>query len=89
MDNIQCLLFPRTLKGMATDWFYTVSPRSITSFKRLKGKFMERLAGSIRIKKDLMEPSNIKQHDKETLCQWYELFTKVVEDIEDITLVRS
>ncbi|PKI36758.1 hypothetical protein CRG98_042860 [Punica granatum] len=39
-ENFQCLLFPVTLIGIAFDWFHSLAPSSITSFKQLQELFI-------------------------------------------------
>lgn len=67
------------------DWFRTLALGSISSFAWLKNIFLEYFAGSVKIKKDPMELSSTKECEKKTLCQWYERFSEVAKEIEDIT----
>lgn len=69
---------------MVFDWFHSLALGSISNFVQLNEKFLECFASSIRIKKYLMEHLSMEQCE-ETLCQWYEHFTKVTKQIKDIT----
>ena len=39
-EDLVCILFPYTLKGKATKWFFNLAPRSITSWKQFEEAFM-------------------------------------------------
>ena len=40
-EDVVCILFPHTLEGKATKWFFNLAPGSITSWKKLEEAFME------------------------------------------------
>ncbi|PKI55154.1 hypothetical protein CRG98_024445 [Punica granatum] len=83
--NLQCLLFPMTLNGIASNWFHSLSPGSITSFKQLHELFIQRFAATRRVKSDLNELFTLEQKEGETLRAWYECFIKVITEIESLT----
>ena len=39
-EDVVCRLFPHTLQGKATKWFFNLSPGSITSWKKFEEAFM-------------------------------------------------
>lgn len=53
--------------------------------ERHKSGLVPYFAGSVKIKKDPMELLSTKECEKKTLCQWYERFSEVAKEIEDIT----
>ena len=40
-EDVVCTLFPHTLQGKATKWFFNLAPGSITSWKKFEEAFME------------------------------------------------
>ena len=39
-EDVVCILFPHTLQGKATKWFFNLFPGSITSWDKFEGAFM-------------------------------------------------
>ena len=39
-EDVVCRLFPHTLQGKATKWFFNLAPGSITSWKKFEVEFM-------------------------------------------------
>ena len=35
LDELYCLAFPSTLKGLTNQWFHSLKPRSVSSFDQL------------------------------------------------------
>lgn len=46
---------------------------------------MERFAGSLRIKRTLMELFGMQRMEKESFLHWYERFIKIAMEVDDLT----
>ncbi|PKI60277.1 hypothetical protein CRG98_019332 [Punica granatum] len=84
-EELQCLLFPATLIGIAADWFHSLPPRSVRDFEQLRDKFGERFSSICRFKRDVSELFAMEQQEKETLRQWYNRFFDVVAEVDNIS----
>ena len=43
-DPLMCLTFPSSLKGMASDWFYSLLPHSLHNFEEVTDMFLTKYA---------------------------------------------
>ncbi|XP_057719638.1 uncharacterized protein LOC130934065 [Arachis stenosperma] len=83
-DAVRCKSFPITLKKTVIKWFDNLPPRSISSFDDLAKKFFARF--SIQKDKAKHAPSllGIRQGERETLCNYMEMFNKTCLDIQNL-----
>ena len=83
-DYIWCKFFPTTLQGNAADWYKTLPPRSIHSFRQLTTAFRQRFAASIQQKKVSSDLFSIQQREGEPLRRYVERFNDEIAKIEDL-----
>jgi len=76
-DHIFLKAFPHSLEGVAKDWLYYLTPRSITSWDDLKRMFMEKFFPASRTTAIRKEISGIKQLGGETLYEYWERFKRL------------
>ena len=43
-EDVACILFPHTLQGKATKWFFNLAPRSITSWEKFEEEIMAKFS---------------------------------------------
>lgn len=81
-DNHLALLFPSTLSGLASSWFFALPAGSIRSWSELKSKFLERYMGERQLLKSVVALDAVKQQPGETLADFYGRFHKNVTEID-------
>ncbi|XP_050217537.1 uncharacterized protein LOC126668374 [Mercurialis annua] len=78
-------LFPTTLKGLAQEWYQSLKPGSVLTFKQFSGLFQARFVACIPQKKLSTDLLSIMQRDGETLRKYVERFNKEAMQIEDLS----
>ncbi|CAL2229363.1 unnamed protein product [Prunus armeniaca] len=66
-DALMCKVFAMTLRGVAQDWFHTLSSRSISSFKELTYVFTKEYTFYWMIKKNPNHLYNLRNKLDESL----------------------
>jgi len=51
-DRLMCWVFLASLKGIASDWFYSLLPRSLYNFQEVSEAFLTQYASRQEIKKN-------------------------------------
>ncbi|XP_050214325.1 uncharacterized protein LOC126665542 [Mercurialis annua] len=85
LDHVLCKLFPTTLKGLAQEWYQSLKPGSIQTFKQFSGLFQARFVACIPQKKLSTDLLAIMQRDGETLRKYIERFNKEAMQIEELS----
>ena len=83
LDEIMCIAFSTTLKGLARIWFNRLMPNSIGTFKELSAQFASYFIGGLRYKKSIACLMNIKQREEETLSSYITRFDKEALSIDE------
>ncbi|XP_050222771.1 uncharacterized protein LOC126672864 [Mercurialis annua] len=85
LDHVLCKLFPTTLKGLAQEWYQSLKPGSVLTFKQFSGLFQARFVACIPQKKLSTDLLAIMQWEGETLRKYVERFNKEAMQIEDLS----
>ena len=73
--------FPRSLKGDATQWFYSLPGKSIDSFKTLVGIFMGQYKHNIKEQGNILELCALHQGTTNIIEKYVVCFKKVWQTI--------
>ncbi|KMT02173.1 hypothetical protein BVRB_9g207510 [Beta vulgaris subsp. vulgaris] len=76
-NQVRLHAFPFSLHDLAKDWFYTMSSGSITTWDALQKAFLEKFFPASRIGSIRKEICGIRQHNSETLYEYWERFKKL------------
>ncbi|XP_021815357.1 uncharacterized protein LOC110757912 [Prunus avium] len=66
-EALMCKVFIMTLGGVAQDWFHTLAPKTISSFRELALDFMKEYTSYREIKKQVDHLFNLKKKHNESL----------------------
>ena len=84
-DEMFCKAFPATLSGKTMSWFAALKARSISSWSRLQGMFLNAFATAGTLPKDKSDLSNIKQRKGESTLQYLQRFKQTLDDIQGLS----
>ncbi|OMO94561.1 Retrotransposon gag protein [Corchorus olitorius] len=92
-EQVQIRIFPLTLEREAKRWFYSLPPKSITSWDQLHKKFLERYFPVSKISKVRREIMSAEQLPGETWWQFWQRFNTLCNtcpyhSILEHTLIR-
>ena len=73
-ENVVCRLFPHTLQGNATKWFFNLAPRSITSWKKIEEAFMAEFSDEEKPRIFSLELLGIIMNEDEKVKSMKDLF---------------
>ncbi|CAL8153346.1 unnamed protein product [Prunus armeniaca] len=73
-DELICKVFTMTLWGVAQNWFHTLAPKSISSFRELALAFMNEYTSYQMIKKQADHIFNLKKKHDESLRYYIRRF---------------
>ena len=74
LEDHLALLFPATLAGPASHWFFSLPCESVTSWQDLRRKFLQRYLGEMPLLKGPTALDDVQQGADETLAQYYARF---------------
>ena len=73
-DALMCLIFPSSLKGMASDWFYSLPPHSLRNFEEVTKAFLTQYASRQEAKKNNHHLLSVKIRQSESLKSYISFF---------------
>ncbi|KMT03868.1 hypothetical protein BVRB_8g188390 [Beta vulgaris subsp. vulgaris] len=76
-NQVRLHAFPISLHDLAKDWLYTMSSGSITTWDALQKAFLEKFFPASRIGSIRKEICGIRQHNSESLYEYWERFKKL------------
>ncbi|XP_050222306.1 uncharacterized protein LOC126672399 [Mercurialis annua] len=85
LDHVLCKLFPTTLKGLAQEWYQSLKPGLVMTFKHFSRLFQPRFVACIPQKKLSTDLLAIMQRDGEMLRKYVERFNKHAMQIEELS----
>ncbi|GKV39077.1 hypothetical protein SLEP1_g46896 [Rubroshorea leprosula] len=78
-DALMCKIFPSTLRGNARTWYYSLPPRSISSYTEMASAFATKFSSRRLIRKTTTELMRVKQRDGESLKNYMSRFNDALE----------
>ena len=82
-EYVVCRLFPYTLKGKASTWFFNLAPRSITSWKQFEVTFMEQFRNEETSGILFLEISTMRINKKDKVKYCNQRFITLLNKIPD------
>ncbi|RDX91034.1 hypothetical protein CR513_27050, partial [Mucuna pruriens] len=82
-DQLNCKLFPRTLRGVAMHWMATLPTRSIHSFSDLAGSFVSQFMANKVKRLEVADLFDIKQAKGESLKGYLACFNNATMRVDD------
>ncbi|GKU90859.1 hypothetical protein SLEP1_g4803 [Rubroshorea leprosula] len=80
-DALMCKIFPFTLRGNARTWYYSLPPRSISSYTEMASAFATKFSSRRLIRKTTSELMRVKQRDGESLKNYMSRFNDAVLEV--------
>ena len=80
-EDVVCRLFPHTLQGKATKWFFNLAPGSITSWDKFEEAFMEEFSNEESSKIFPLELLGIRMNENEKVKDFNERFISLLNRI--------
>ncbi|GKV35468.1 hypothetical protein SLEP1_g43731 [Rubroshorea leprosula] len=80
-DALMCKIFPSTLRGNARTWYYSLPPRSISSYTEMTSAFATKFSSRRLIRKTTSELMRVKQRDGESLKNYMSRFNDAVLEV--------
>ncbi|GKU96605.1 hypothetical protein SLEP1_g9822 [Rubroshorea leprosula] len=80
-DALMCKIFPSTLRGNARTWYYSLPPRSISSYTEMAFAFATKFSSRRLIRKTTTELMRVKQRDEESLKNYMSRFNDAVLEV--------
>ncbi|GKV40196.1 hypothetical protein SLEP1_g47864 [Rubroshorea leprosula] len=80
-DALMCKIFPSTLRGNARTWYYSLPPRSISSYTEMASAFATKFSSRGLIRKTTTELMRVKQRDGESLKNYMSRFNDAVLEV--------
>ncbi|GKV49152.1 hypothetical protein SLEP1_g55918 [Rubroshorea leprosula] len=80
-DALMCKIFPSTLRGNARTWYYSLPPRSISSYTEMASAFATKFSSRRLIRKTTSELMRVKQRDGESLKNYMSRFNDAVLEV--------
>ncbi|GKV43074.1 hypothetical protein SLEP1_g50414 [Rubroshorea leprosula] len=80
-DALMCKIFPSTLRGNARTWYYSLPPRSISSYTEMAFTFATKFSSRRLIRKTTSELMRVKQRDGESLKNYMSRFNDAVLEV--------
>ena len=73
-DALLCRMFPSSLKGLASDWFYSLKPGSISSFEQVARTFLSQYSSCQEYRKTSNHLFTLKMYHDESLKKYLTRF---------------
>ncbi|GKV51226.1 hypothetical protein SLEP1_g57895 [Rubroshorea leprosula] len=80
-DALMCKIFPSTLRGNARTWYYSLPPRSISSYTEMASAFATKFSSRRLIRKTTTELMRVKQREGESLKNYMSRFNDAVLEV--------
>ncbi|GKU89490.1 hypothetical protein SLEP1_g3623 [Rubroshorea leprosula] len=80
-DALMCKIFPSTLRGNARTWYYSLPPKSISSYTKMTYAFATKFSSRRLIGKTTSELMRVKQRDGESLKNYISRFNDAVLEV--------
>ncbi|GKV21714.1 hypothetical protein SLEP1_g31668 [Rubroshorea leprosula] len=80
-DALMCKIFPSTLRGNARTWYYSLPPRSISSYTEMASAFATKFSSRKLIRKTTTKLMRVKQRDGESLKNYMSRFNDAVLEV--------
>ncbi|GKV52547.1 hypothetical protein SLEP1_g59124 [Rubroshorea leprosula] len=80
-DALMCKIFPSTLQGNARTWYYSLPPRSISSYTEMASAFATKFSSRKLIRKTTSELMRVKQRDGESLKNYMSRFNDAILEV--------
>ncbi|GKV04476.1 hypothetical protein SLEP1_g16631 [Rubroshorea leprosula] len=80
-DALMCKIFPSTLRGNARTWYYSLPPRSISSYTEMASAFATKFSSRRLTRKTTSELMRVKQKDGESLKNYMSRFNDAVLEV--------
>ncbi|GKV32530.1 hypothetical protein SLEP1_g41127 [Rubroshorea leprosula] len=80
-NALMCKIFPSTLRGNARTWYYSLPPRSISSYTEMASAFATKFSSRRLIRKTTTELMRVKQRDGESLKNYMSKFNDAVLEV--------
>ena len=77
----RCRVFPLSLEGRAREWYRKLPWGSVKSFEQMCQEFVKQFREAMAPEDDMMELTNIKQREEETLWEFIKIFHCAVLDL--------
>ncbi|GKV05831.1 hypothetical protein SLEP1_g17795 [Rubroshorea leprosula] len=74
-------IFPSTFRGNARTWYYSLPPRSISSYTEMASAFATKFSSRRLIRKTTSEFMRVKQRDRESLKNYMSKFNDAVLEV--------
>ncbi|GKV48140.1 hypothetical protein SLEP1_g54971 [Rubroshorea leprosula] len=81
LNALICKIFPSTLRGNAQTWYYSLPPRSISSYTEMASAFATKFSSRRLIRKTTSELMRVKQRDGESLKNYMSRFNDAVLEV--------
>ncbi|GKV45164.1 hypothetical protein SLEP1_g52274 [Rubroshorea leprosula] len=80
-EALMCKIFPFTLRDNAQTWYYSLPPRSISSYTEMASTFATKFSSRRLIRKTTTELMRVKQRDGESLKNYMSRFNDAVLEV--------
>ncbi|GKV34746.1 hypothetical protein SLEP1_g43092 [Rubroshorea leprosula] len=80
-NALMCKIFPSTLHGNAQTWYYSLPPRSISSYSEMASAFAIKFSNRRLIRKTTFELMRVKQRDGESLKNYMSRFNDAILEV--------
>ncbi|GKV18281.1 hypothetical protein SLEP1_g28686 [Rubroshorea leprosula] len=78
---LMCKIFPSTFRSNAGTWYYSLPPRSISSYTEMTSDFATKFSNRRLIRKTTFELMRVKQRDGESLKNYMSRFNDAVLEV--------
>lgn len=82
-EDVACRLFCFTLEGKALSWFFSLAPRSITSWQQFESTFIIQFGDDKTSGTLFLELSRLRINKKEKVKEFNQLFIILLYNIPD------
>ncbi|GKV44660.1 hypothetical protein SLEP1_g51822 [Rubroshorea leprosula] len=86
-DALMCKIFPSTLRGNARTWYYSLPPRSISSYTEMASAFATKFSSRRLIRKTTSELMQVRQRDEDSLKNFMSRFNDAVLEVNSFDQV--
>lgn len=83
-DPVKCRAFSLSLKGEAQDWYYTLPPNSVDSFRTVISLFKKQYAINRKEEITAAELVNLRQGKDETLRAFMQRYTEAARRVKGV-----
>jgi len=73
-DPLMCLAFSSSLKGVGSNWFYSLSPHSLYNFEEVTEKFLTQYASRLEARRNNHHLFTVKMRQDDNLKSYIGYF---------------